>query len=540
MGVCDFTKPIYPQKLGGLNLAQSTGDGYSIQLRWDKAFVSVQNYRISYNIYYSTIRDDVFTEGVKFVSIGDDGYTEACIQEFTPGDQYFFAVKATQYDPSWMNHDLLQDGQPNFSNRPALKVYPETMLLIDITDSDLTIPILDIEDFPSYGVILIGTELISYTSKDIPNNTLIVGERGFLGSNVRFHQTDGYDGVEIQDPIIKFWTGFEDDNERIQLETPDFFHPQYAYTTTDGYAIKNDIVTKTTNLNISDTNTENFPNYDYVGYHRTDPRRLLRGECIGTYIGGEQWCADGYLGVGRQTRGVPINEQVARREEVLLETFGESVVLVRRLWEGIRCSCILQTTEHPEHRCPRCFGTGLVTGYKQFFNSRRSDGRIMVRFGPTQEDIKFDTAGLENVYIPDCWTMVYPSIKDRDFIIRFDENGNEECRYEILNVTRNVLTEGQLGAQKFSAQRIRKTDPIYMWKAIANTATMPSKITTSIGMLAGPGGIAIPHTHTVTINEGIISLSQIDQTTSVDQGHNHVVVNGEVQETLGHTHIIVI
>ncbi|KKN61324.1 hypothetical protein LCGC14_0523150 [marine sediment metagenome] len=528
---CDFTKPIYSAtKRGGCSLARSAEDGYTIQIFWDQAYESVLDYDLGYNVYYSTIREDVFTEGVKFVSI--DGATDGYVIELTPGDVYYFAVKGAQHDPSWFNLALLPDSFPGF------KAYPEGLLLSDISTTDVVIPLSDIDQFPAFGVIQVGTEIMRYISKDIPSSSVLVSERGFLGTNIRFHDTDGYDGIETRDPIVRFWRGYEDDNERVQQETASFAFPNHAFTAADGYAIKSDIIT--TNLGASDTSIESFPKYDFVGWHRTDPSRLLRGDCIGTYYGGEQWCADGYLGIGRQLRGVPINEQAARREEVLLNTWGEPVMLVRRLWSGIRCSCILSTTEQPEHRCIFCFGTGFSTGYEQFFNSRKSDGKIRVRFGPTQEDVKMDSAGLENVFIPDCWTLVYPAIRDRDFIIRFDEDGVEEFRYEILNVTRNILAEGKSGAQKFSAQRIRKTDPIYMWSAIDTTATMPQTLTTSIGLLRGLGGLQIPHIHNIVINEGIVSLSQINQTTSVSEGHNHQIRNGIVLKSVGHAHSIIL
>ena len=83
-----------------------------------------------------------------------------------------------------------------------------------------------------------------------------------------------------------------------------FAYPSYAYTVSDGYATQTDILT--TNLSASDTNLADAPRYDGVGWHRTDPGALLRGECVGSYYGGEQWCADGYLGVGRQLRGIPL------------------------------------------------------------------------------------------------------------------------------------------------------------------------------------------------------------------------------------------
>ena len=79
-----------------------------------------------------------------------------------------------------------------------------------------------------------------------------------------------------------------------------------------------------------------------------------------------------------------------------------------------------------------------------------------------------------------------------------------------------------------------------MWKSIADTSTLPTTVTTSIGMMPGPGGTTLPHTHEIVVNEDVVALSQVNQTTSVSEGHNHEVRNGVVQEQLGHTHTIII
>ena len=534
--VCTNNSPVYrPHSLGGINKAIAKADGYTVALEWDRAFALVQNDILAYNIYYSTIREDVFTEGVKFVSV-EDGYLNTCIFGLTPGDTYYFAVRATEFSQGDVNLSSLPD-----SDQPYLKVYPETILLSDISDTDLSIPVADINDFPAYGTILIGTEIIKYSNKDIPGSALIVSDisgRGYLDTNQRFHNTDGYDGVEYQNPLVKFWSGFDDGNSVVAQETPKFAYPYYARTDADGYKTVNaDLLT--TDLSGSDASQQDFTPYDFSGWRRTDPLSLLRGDCIGTYYGGEQFCADGYNGVGRQIRGVPLQEENSRRQETLLEITGEPVVLVRRVWTGIRCSCYTPTKEYVSHRCPNCLGTGFVVGYDQFYNPRRSDGRILVRFGPTEDDLKFMDAGLESTLIPDCWTLVVPAVKDRDFIIRFNEDGTEEFRYEILHVTRNKLIESLSGGQKFSAQRVRKTDPIYEFRSVYSTATMPETINTTLGYVPGPGGI-LPHTHEVVISEGIVSLTQINQTTGLSKGHNHPIVDGQVMTVLGHSHQIIL
>lgn len=540
--VCKPPFPVYiPEIQRGLRLVGSHGDGYTMSLSWHQAFPVPAHFGIGYNIYYSTNRDAVFSEGVKFLSLNNTTH-KAYIRTFTPGAVYYFAVRAMEYDPIWFDPNLLPDVEDGYDGNQGLKVYPETLLLNDISDVDMTIPIEDIELFPAYGIIIIGVEVIRYISKDIPSNSLIVGERGYFGTEPRIHTVDGYDGYRDLDPVIRFYPGSEEENGFVIQEQSTFFYPNFAHTA-DGYKERlKDLLT--TDLAGSDENRVDFPAFDYVGWHRTDPAIFFRGECLDSYIGGESFCADGYGGVGRQIRNISIAEQADRREEMLLELTGEPCVLVRRRWTGVICSCYESNRETPEHRCPICFGTGFVTGYTQYFNPRRSDGRILVRFSPTQEDLEVQDAGLESKLIPQCWTLVVPAVKDRDFIIRFNLDGTEEFRYEILNVERNKLMFGESGGQKFTAQRVRKFDPINQWRAIRNTATMPQVITTTVGMVSGPGGI-IPHTHDIVISENIMTLSQINQTTSVNPpvgvgAHNHPIISGNLVPVLGHTHEIII
>jgi hypothetical protein len=56
--------------------------------------------------------------------------------------------------------------------------------------------------------------------------------------------------------------------------------------------------------------------------------------------------------------------------------------------------------------------------------------------------------------------------------------------------------------------------------------------------MPGPGGIVIPHTHEIMINENINDISQLNTMTSVSQGHSHEIRNGVLIEVLKHTHII--
>lgn len=515
----------------GLISTSSTGDGYTIHLKWTIAYASTRGHKVAYNIYMSTVEDTVFSEGPKFISI--DGSTSADIFELTPGQLYFFAVRAVEYDTTIYDVTQLPIA---FS---GLVVPPQTLLRANITSTSLTIPSLDVETFPNHGVVQLGYELINYLSIDAVNNNLVLSnviQRGFFSTNARQHHTDGYDGYNTIFPAnITFSMGREELNTRVFQCQSRFEYPSYQFTLTDGYhQVTKDLLT--TDLAGSDAFNEPFPTYDYAGWHRTNPVDLLTGVCVGSYIGGEMFCADGYSGVGRVVRGLNFQDQNNQREEVLLNVTGEPVVLIKRSRTGITCSCFQPSSEYADDRCPKCYGTKFVMGYQQFFNPRRSDGRILVRFSPADDDLVMNEGGLESTFTTDCWTLTVPTVKDRDIIVRFDEDGNEEFRYEILYVNRNKTLVGLQGAQKFRVQRIRKYDPAYQIRVFRNTEFFPQTLSTTSASTTG-----IPsHTHSIVVNENTTSLIQINQTTGFSQGHSHDVINGIVQNRLGHTHTIII
>lgn len=537
---CNPDVPFYfPWVKNGIKIINSEGDGYTISMTWNQAFAKPASYHIAYNIYYSSTQGNTITEGPKYVSTNNDTLI-ANVIDFDPGDTYYFVIRATQYDSSWYNIELLPTDESQTDG--YLHVYPETLLASDITDEDLSIPITDADIFPSYGVIKIGHELVRYSSKDIPNNILFASERGFLNTEARLHDTDGYDGYDVLDPVVRFWYGLEEQNLYIIQEQNKFINDFDVYTIADGYRVANKEGILTTDLGNQDEDNIDFPSYDLSGWHRTDPKLFFTGKCQDTYIGGEHFCADGYLGVNRQIRNISLADQAKRLQEYLLEQLGTGAyaMLLKRLWKGITCSCYEPNQEYPDHRCHKCFGTGFITGYEQYFYPRRSDGRILVRFGPAPEDLKMEDAGLENQVIFDCWTLPVPTIRDRDVLIKFNPDGSEEYRYEVLDVTRNILLFNEIGNQHFRVQRIRKTSPIYQWRAIRNTGLLPETLSTTVGLLRGPNNVSIPHTHNIVINENILALSQINQTTSVSEGHNHGIIDGVIADELGHTHEVVL
>lgn len=173
----------------------------------------------------------------------------------------------------------------------------------------------------------------------------------------------------------------------------------------------------------------------------------------------------------------------------------------------------------------------------------------MVRFDPTVETVDPTESGLESNLKPNCWTMTVPTLHERDFIVRFDQAGNEEFRYEVLNVTRNKFILDNTGLQRFTLQRIRKTDIIYQVQVFENVNTNTDgsaginifrTLSTSIDMSVG----FPPHTHILEVSDKIISPLQVNGITSIVQGHSHLVRGGILfdgseipgEEGIGHTH----
>jgi hypothetical protein len=151
------------------------------------------------------------------------------------------------------------------------------------------------------------------------------------------------------------------------------------------------------------------------------------------------------------------------REEVLLDQSGEPIILLKRIWDGDICSCSDSRRMHPKIKsCKKCYGTGFLGGFTQYDYKRREDGRVMVAFGDTTEDLKLGLhTHLEQSYEPQGWTLPNPAIRDRDLIVRFDFNDDAEYIYEVLDVTKDKLFYRHFTRQRLKLKRMDKTDIVY-------------------------------------------------------------------------------
>src|SRR5579864_2180969 len=168
--------PHYASKVRvGLTKVASLGDGYTINLQWFQAYPDFPANKIAYHIYYgiktqllipAAEEPDIFSEGVKLVVI--DGSTQVNVISLTPGQEYFFSVRPLEYDPTVFDLTTLPISHDN------VRFYPSSLLRQDMTATQLTVPLMDVEGFPAVGVVKVGVELIQYLAVDVVNNNLIV------------------------------------------------------------------------------------------------------------------------------------------------------------------------------------------------------------------------------------------------------------------------------------------------------------------------------------------------------------------------------
>lgn len=532
---CDINRPFFPTTDLGLRLAKDLGVGTEVKLEWENAYPYDENNVIFYNVYVSTERDQVFDGYPEFLASDN----QATIYGLRPGDQYFFGVRVAEFNP---NHVSLSGRQ-----QYGTDLYRYVSTTCDYFDNESLFIPAETDGFPIFGILLIDDELIYYTSKQYTPSGFIVASngRGFSNTFAEEHQSGS---------SIVLYTGKEDRNTKIVQAVPSFQKPELALTYVlgdgygydgyrdgyDGYAFQDGYLRLRQqpfdNITTPGDNNDasgDFPAFDYCGTYRAySPASFMQGQCRGSYFGGAQVRID-ENGDRHLVKEPNIRTHMLQREEMLLETTGEPFVLLRRMWTGIRCPCVMMRREHPDARCPLCFSVGFISGFYQFFNSRRSDRRILIRVDPTAEDLNIVDRGFEPAYEPSAWTMAYPALKDRDVLVRFNPNNTTEFFYEILDVTRVRATFAQTGAQKFRMKRFPKTDIIYQWPVLRDVSPQPGSLETSS---SSAPGIAL-HSHQYVVPNNV-NLLQYNSSTLVSEEHNHIIIKGIVQPTLGHSHEI--
>jgi hypothetical protein len=432
----------------GLDQTYDVGNGMGISLTWGPASAASPSDQVYYNVYAADKRINTLDYPVAITA------ANTATISVPPGNMYYFAVRATEFDPNM--YDITQLDQIG----DGVYAYPaQQTLAADIDAYGVTVDVADTTGFPLSGFVQIDYEVLYYLYKSDTSFTIQQAGRGMYATPILPHSTGA---------VVKLFSGITDQNSVIVGGTAAWSKangpPHNAAEVgqfnvdLDGYRTNaTDIIT--TNLTASDAATINFPEYDYASYHRPSMETYFRGGCENSYAWGE---LNGQRGVGLQ-------DQELSRLSMMLQTTGEPVILLKRKQTGKRCRCVSLEREHATARCEFCYGTSFEGGYDRYVNSRaisevytNTAGMILVRVAPLADDFKLNQNNglMQAVELP-AWTINVPTLKPFDLIVRYNQDGTEEFRYSCVTVTRSRLMFGLSGRQDMKLKRLDKTSIEY-------------------------------------------------------------------------------
>lgn len=417
----------------GIERVSDIGQGDALFIEWNKPIKRIYKNEVFVLIYENQFRLNVFDKP-KYLAIPEP--RETTITGLTAGVTLSYGVRALE-----LPENVLDPTGMTVVNTGVYLIPEDTTVAAMLGVSDLILFVESTDGFPDAGLLLVGRETIRYTSVDRSNHSFIIpaNGRGLLDSSP---------GIYLPDDTVKLFVNCTDSNSVIVMATP---------THQDGYNF--DRFVNGEGVVVSDLSANDarfFQGFDFCGWHDAQPNLALSGvDDCGSYLGGE---IDGF-------RGFDLFDRLLANEEVLLNTTGDPVILLKRIWDGFTCDCVDSRKVTPKIRsCPECFGTMYRGGYTQFCFNRRSDCRILVSFDESPEDLFYgEKEHLQQDYEPGAWTLPIPAIRDRDILVRFDFLNQIEFFYEVLNVSREVILNRRTGRQKLTLKRLDKTDITYSY-----------------------------------------------------------------------------
>ena len=108
----------------GLRMVEDVGNGTGLKLSWGRAIPNDDDNIIHYNIYYSDSRFGVFDSWPQAITTEQE-----VVINVDPGKLYYFAVRATEFDPEEFDiTELTQIGTDVYQ-------YPEEIELLSDIDA---------------------------------------------------------------------------------------------------------------------------------------------------------------------------------------------------------------------------------------------------------------------------------------------------------------------------------------------------------------------------------------------------------------------
>jgi len=432
--------PIFPQSgfsgfFQGIERVSDVGSGDSVFIEWNESIQKNYKNESFVIVYEDSFRLNVF-DNPKYISL--PGIREANLSGLAAGVSLSFGARSLEVSVDVFDLVGMEEVDSGFYRLPE-----SSTVISNVEPSGLFITVDSVYGYPNAGIIIIGNEVIRYDSLDRVTNTFSVSinGRGILETSPGFY---------LPGDSVKLFLDCTDVNTVIVMSTP---------TYQDGYDFERFVNGEGVVVtDYSDNDKVFYTGFDFCGWHDPRPEEVLTGKSgadCGSYIGGE---FNGF-------RGFNLYDRMLNREEVLLGVTGEPVILLKRIWDGITCTCMDSRKMSPKVKsCQECYGTGYSGGYLQYDNLRRTDRRILVSYSEASEDLSLgEQSHLRQEFEPSCWTTPIPAIRDRDLILRFDFTEDFEFIYEVLSVGREKIFNRRFGKQTIALKRLDKTDIVYTY-----------------------------------------------------------------------------
>lgn len=145
-----------------------------------------------------------------------------------------------------------------------------------------------------------------------------------------------------------------------------------------------------------------------------------------------------------------IGMETTRRMQLILNNFGETVVIFTKKRFGITCpDCydeISNASTNP--RCPICYGTGYASGYDKFF------GKLL--WTPNVETVVESDIGRERNLVPKTYVGAFPILHTEDVVVRQDN-----VRY-LVGAVQNYMLQNFLVLQDIAVTVVEKGHPAWL------------------------------------------------------------------------------
>lgn len=474
ISACGLSLPVWVDPIHtGLERTEDLGDGYSVNLYWDRATVPAGFSAVKYNIYESEFIKNLYAGGPSYTT----GNQMATISGIKPVAGRYFGVRATYFLSSFTNNGMLQTSTGVFAWPNA------TTLSADLPRYTIgTVMVSSTAGYPTSGLLKINHEIVAYNS--LTTNSFNLSRRDVF--NLQW--TEDYpSGTEI-----KLFQGIEDQGcyfSRINtswdgsglgalpLEPGDGYFGFLYLQDQDGYRNFHE-APQNEDHSIAEEDFAQSDPYDYCGLRSHDQAQMMSGDfCAPTPLlegGGGTYHGNSANG---QAGGINVFDGNLERQEMLLGITGSPFILLRRRWTGRKCRNTSHRNDHPAGNCPFCYRTGFEGGYDRYVHTRRirpaeenTNGFVSLRVEPYNDTLELTADRGLSLSKTDLsgWLPALPTLRVRDVLIRYNfdyetKTFTEEFRYEVMSVSRNQIVLGKDGAQKVTLKRINITDEVYKY-----------------------------------------------------------------------------